>query len=236
MTSNQPTRKLKILLVDDDPDTRQLVSMIIEKAGHKIQTTGHGKAALTLLQHEKVDMILLDIMMPEIDGMSVLESVRQVSTAPVLMLTALSDAHIMEQCYMLGADDYIVKPFAMNKLLERLDRLALQLPSSSDIQDMPWASTYKLDVDRNALTHAGLSIDLTPNETHLLNKLMENAYIEVSIGDLYEAGWGLEQLPVRTMHALVENTIRGLQSKLEQDPDNPRILLATNTGYSFNPE
>ena len=236
MATNQPKRKLKILLVDDDPDTRQLVMMIIEKAGHKIQTTGHGKAALTLLQHERVDIILLDIMMPETDGMAVLESIRQVSTAPVIMLTALSDAQIMEQCYMMGADDYIVKPFAMKKLLERIDRLAQSLPLPTDINEMPWAVNYKLDVDRNVLNHAGLSIDLTPNETHLFNKLMENAYMEVSIGDLYEAGWGIEQLPARTMHALVENTIRGLQTKLEQDPDNPRILLVTDKGFTFNPE
>ena len=235
MTNGQPRRKLKILLVDDEPDTRQLVTMMVEKAGHKIQTTGHGKAALTLLQYEKVDMILLDILMPEIDGMSVLETVRQVSTAPVLMLTALSDVHIMEQCFLLGADDYIVKPFAMTKLLERIERIATQLPPSNDIQDMPWAVNYKLDVNKNILTHAGLVIDLTPNETYLLHKLMENAFLQVSVGDLYEAGWGREQLPARTMKALVDNTIRGLQIKIEQDPDNPRILLATDTGYSFNP-
>ena len=236
MPTNQPQRKFKILLVEDDTDTRQLVTMILEKAGHKIQTTGHGKAALTLLQHERIDIILLDILMPEIDGISVLESIRQASSAPVIMLTALSDARIMEQCFLLGADDYIVKPFTREKLLERIERVGRQLPLPTDIHEMPWAEKYQLDRERNVLSHAGLSIDLTPNETLMMNKLMENAYLEVTFGDLYEAVWGREELPVRTVHALVENTIRGLQSKLEQDPDNPKILLSTHNGFTFTPE
>lgn len=236
MTTPQAKRILKILLVDDDPDTRQLVTMIIEKAGHKIQTTGHGKAALTLLEHEKVDIILLDIMMPEVDGLNVLENIRMVSEAPVIMLTALSDAHIMEQSYLLGADDYIIKPFAMNKLIDRIDRLSLQLPPPDSVNDIAWTKNYKLDIDQHVLASGSAEIDLTANETRLLLRLMKDPYMEVSQADLYEAGWGIEMLPARTIQALVENTINGLRSKLEKDPQNPRILVATQNGYMFNPE
>jgi len=114
---------LKVLLVDDDPDTRQIVSMMIEKAGHVLITTGSGAAALSLLNREKVDVILLDIMMPEMDGLRVLKTIRTTSDAPILMLTAISDAAIMEQCYLMGANDYIVKPFTREKLVDRIERL-----------------------------------------------------------------------------------------------------------------
>lgn len=236
MASTTTGRKLKILLVDDDADTRQLVSMIIEKAGHKIQTTGHGQAALTLLEHESFDIILLDIMMPEIDGLNVLEAIRRVSSAPVIMLTALSDAGIMEQSYFMGADDYIVKPFSMSKLLERIDRVARSLPALEQPETPSWSSKYQLDLNNNTLVRGGIIINLNPNEARLLSCLMDRVYTEVPIPALYEAGWGNEILPQRTMQALVENTIRGLQNKLEDDPQNPQIINRTENGFCFIPE
>ncbi|WP_448335209.1 response regulator transcription factor [Bellilinea sp.] len=236
MSSTKTGRKLKILLVDDDADTRQLVTMIIEKAGHKIQTAGHGQAALTLLEHETFDIILLDIMMPEIDGLNVLESIRRVSTAPVIMLTALSDAGIMEQSYFMGADDYIVKPFAMSKLLERIDRVARTLPPQETPTPSGWSSNYQLNLDNNTLVRGGIMIDLNPTEARLLSCLMDNVYSEVPILTLYEAGWGGEVLPQRTVQALVENTIRSLQNKLEEDPQNPQLITRTENGFCFIPE
>lgn len=222
--------------MDDDADTRQLVTMIIEKAGHKIQTAGHGQAALTLLEHETFDIILLDIMMPEVDGLNVLEAIRRVSTAPVIMLTALSDAGIMEQSYFMGADDYIVKPFAMSKLLERIDRVARTLPPQETAQPSGWSSHYQLNLENNTLVRGGILIDLNPTEARLLSCLMDNVYSEVPIATLYEAGWGGEVLPQRTVQALVENTIRSLQNKLEEDPQKPQIITRTENGFCFIPE
>ncbi|GAP09879.1 response regulators consisting of a CheY-like receiver domain and a winged-helix DNA-binding domain [Bellilinea caldifistulae] len=236
MSSTKTGRKLRILLVDDDADTRQLVTMIIEKAGHKIQTAGHGQAALTLLEHETFDIILLDIMMPEVDGLNVLEAIRRVSTAPVIMLTALSDAGIMEQSYFMGADDYIVKPFAMSKLLERIDRVARTLPPQETDQPSGWSSHYQLNLENNTLVRGGILIDLNPTEARLLSCLMDNVYSEVPIATLYEAGWGGEVLPQRTVQALVENTIRSLQNKLEEDPQKPQIITRTENGFCFIPE
>lgn len=236
MSSIKSGRKLRILLVDDDPDTRQLVTMIVEKAGHKIQTVGHGQSALSLLERETFDIILLDIMMPEVDGLNVLESIRRVSTAPVIMLTALSDAGIMEQSYYMGADDYIVKPFAMSKLLERIERLARTLPPQESRESPSWSSNFQLDLDNNLLVYGGIMIDLSPPEARLLACLMDNVYSEVPLSVLYEAGWGREILPQRTVKALVENTIRSLQAKLEDDPDNPKLITRTENGFCFIPE
>ncbi|GIV63534.1 MAG: DNA-binding response regulator [Bellilinea sp.] len=236
MSSTKTGRKLKILLVDDDADTRQLVTMIIEKAGHQIQTVQHGQAALDLLEHNSFDIILLDIMMPEVDGLNVLESIRRVSSAPVIMLTALSDAGIMEQSYFMGADDYIVKPFAMSKLLERIDRVARTLPPQPTNEPSDWSSNYQLNLHNNTLVRGGIVIDLNPTEARLLSCLMDNVYSEVPIATLYEAGWGGEVLPQRTVQALVENTIRSLQNKLEEDPQNPQLISRTENGFCFVPQ
>lgn len=227
---------LKILLVDDDADTRQLITVILERAGYTVQSTGHGQSAILLLGHEKIDLVLLDIMIPDVDGLSVLEAIRKVSKAPVLMITALSDARIMEQSYLMGADDYIVKPFSSHKLLERIDRLARQVTSSAEDLNTAWEETYQLDVTNGALVIAGWSIELSPIEVNLLKRLMDSAYIEVSRIDLFKAGWGNVFLPPQTVAALVDNTLHSLQLKIEKDPLEPSLLMPTREGYIFNPE
>ncbi|MEW6649062.1 MAG: hypothetical protein AB1453_02610, partial [Chloroflexota bacterium] len=146
------------------------------------------------------------------------------------------DAGIMEQSYLMGADDYIVKPFAMAKLIERIDRLARSLPLSEGTETSAHASHYKLDLNNNTLVRGGIVLDLNPNEARLLSCLMDNAYVEVPLPSLYEAGWGKEMLPQRTMQALVENTIRSLQNKLEEDALTPQIVIRTENGFSFIPE
>jgi DNA-binding response OmpR family regulator len=235
-TSNtNPNRKLKILLVDDDADTRDLVSMIVQNAGHQLISTGQGRQALSLLEREAVDVILLDIMMPDVDGLSVLETIRKYSLAPVIMLTALSEGVIMEQSYQLGADDYIVKPFAMTKLIERIDRIIDKLPygSTEGINDM--VQDYELELENNLLHHGGKQIELTPNETRMLNRLLNSAYNEVGIVQLYEAVWGHDPLPQRSMRTLVSNTLQGLRLKIESDPYQPRIFLQSDSGCTFIP-
>lgn len=235
MANPNPNPRLKILLVDDDADTRQLVSMMFTDSGHKLLTSASGKAALTLLEHEKVDLILLDIMMPELDGLMMLESVRRYSAAPVLMLTALSDPRIMEQSYLLGANDYIVKPFSKSKLLERVDRLARQLTSFVEDGRASWRNDYQIDFENSLLTFRGRTIEMTSNELRLLTKLMDNAFLEIDLFDLYEAVWGREPLPLTTRRALVESAVTSLREKLESDPHNPRILRSTQNGWTFFP-
>lgn len=227
---------LKILLVDDDADTRQLITVILEHAGYKIQATGHGQSAILLLAHEKIDLVLLDIMIPDVDGLFVLEAIRKASKAPVLMITALSDAHIMEQSYLMGADDYIVKPFSSQKLLERIDRLARQVTPAGDDGSPTWENNFQLDESEGTLVIDGWKIELTLIEINLLKRLMESAYIEVSRADLFKAGWGNEFLPAQTMDDMVDSTILNLQTKIEKDPLVPTILLDTEAGFIFNPE
>ncbi len=236
MDVSRSKRKIKILLVDDDADTRELISMMLEKNGYSVQTTAHGQSAITLLGHEKIDLVLLDIMMPDVDGLNVLETIRQFTQAPVLMITALSDAHIMEQAYQMGADDYMVKPFTFQKLLERVERLASRVTLSPEEARNGWESKYQLDEDQAALIHGGLMVDMSPIEFKVFKRLMQNAYTEVSSSELFLAGWGREILPYRTVAALVENTIHSLQNKIEKDPAAPSVIVETESGFRFNPD
>jgi DNA-binding response OmpR family regulator len=229
-------KNIKILLVDDDADTRELIQMILEKHGYPVQTTGHGQSAITLLGHERIDLVLLDIMMPDVDGLNVLSSIRSFTTAPVLMITALSDRSIMAQAYQMGANDYLVKPFSFQKLLERVDRLAAQVEPLEEAEPADWTTQYQLDESKDQLIHGGLLVDMTPIELKLLKRLMQSAYAEVSKSELFTIGWGAEILPQRTVMALVDNTIRNIQLKLEPDPESPKVILPTENGYSFRPD
>lgn len=236
MTAEPSKPIYKVLLVDDDADTRQIVSVMIAKAGHVLLTTGSGSEALSLLSHEKVDVILLDIMMPEMDGLSILETIRATSDAPILMLTAISNAAIMEQSYIMGADDYIVKPFSREKLIDRIERLGSRVKPVVNSSQPNWSSRFWLDTRNNLLIREGTAVDLTEVEAKIMNRLMEYPCTEVSDADLYFAGWGDTELSTRTVRMMVEEVIASLQAKLEYNPDFPLILTATRDGFTFNPD
>lgn len=227
---------LKVLLVDDDPDTRQVVSLMIEKSGHVLLATGSGSAALSLLNQEKVDVILLDIMMPEMDGLSILETIRTTSEAPIIMLTALSNAAIMEQSFTMGANDYIVKPFTREKLIERIERLGTRAKHDARPTHAPWTARFWLDVNNRLLIREGTAIDLTELETRLMSRLIETPCLEVSDTELYLAGWGTAEVSALMIRSMVEDVLTGLQQKLEANPDLPKILTATRNGFTFNPD
>lgn len=236
MTAEPSKPILKVLLVDDDADTRQIVSVMVAKAGHVLLTTGSGRDALALLHREKVDVILLDIMMPEMDGLSILETIRATSDAPILMLTAISNAAIMQQSYVLGADDYIVKPFTRQKLIDRIERLGSRVSHPVENPRARWTSRFWLDVKNGLLIRDGTAVDLTEIEAKIMYRLMEYPCLEVSNADLYETGWGSAEVSVGTARSMVEEVFRSLQSKLEANPDVPKILTATRDGFTFNPD
>lgn len=236
MTAEPSKPILKVLLVDDDADTRQIVSVMVAKSGHVLLTTGSGRDALTLLRREKVDVILLDIMMPEMDGLSILETIRSTSDAPILMLTAISSAAIMEQSYIMGADDYIVKPFTREKLIDRIERLGFRVKHTIETPQANWSTRFWLDVRNRLLIREGTAVDLTETETNIMNRLMEYPCVEVSDVDLYLAGWGTTETSALTVRAMVEEVIKSLQTKLETNPEVPKILTATRDGFTFNPD
>ena len=236
MTANPNQPNLKLLLVDDDLDTRQMVTILLKTAGLEIQTVGTGSEALALLGIERVDIILLDIMLPDVDGLNLLETIRRISDIPILMLTAVSHAEIMQQAYILGADDYIVKPFTREKLLDRIYRLANKTTAPVQTLVPSWTRHYWLDADNHILVHNGTAIDLSDVETLVMLRLMASAFKAVSELDLYKSSWGNEPVSLPTRLERVENAIQGIQLKLEDDPAQPKIVISAAGGYVFTPE
>jgi len=227
--------RLKVLVIDDDRDTCDLVSAMLEKEGYQVLTSTQPQIALRLLKHESVDLIILDIMMPDLDGLTLLESLRRESAAPILMLTALSDPRVMQQCYTLGASDYLVKPFASSQLAERIRRLTAKIPPRT-IADDSWRLRYHLNPEQHLFILGETPIILSPIETRLLQHLMENAFHEVSWDTLYHVGWGQEMLPDTTARALVDNTVRSLLYKIQSESAGQPLIQSTIEGYIFIPE
>lgn len=234
---NPSTRTYRILLVEDDSDTCKMVTMMVEGAGHTINATRSGQDALAFLNQERVDLILLDILMPDIDGLNLLETIRKTSDVPVMMLTAVSHSDIMQQSFILGADDYIIKPFSKEKLLDRISRLMHKAPRPVKTEPTAWTMRYWLDSNNHILVHDGTAINLTEVETRMLAKLMDLPYQEVPELVLDEAAWGpAEKISTAMKADRVIGTIKGLQVKLEEDASEPKILIITAKGYMFNPE
>ncbi|MHB0987992.1 MAG: response regulator transcription factor [Bellilinea sp.] len=236
MTANPNQRNLKLLLVDDDLDTRQMVTISLKSAGLEIQAVATGSEALALLGSQRMDIILLDIMLPDVDGLNLLETIRRFSDTPILMLTAVSHAEIMQQAYILGADDYIVKPFTREKLLDRIYRLANKTTAPVQTLVPSWTRHYWLDADNHILVNNGTAIDLSDVETLVMLRLMASAFQAVSELDLYKSSWGNEPVSLPTRLERVESAIQGIQLKLEEDPAQPKIVISTPEGYVFTPE
>ncbi|MBA4399365.1 MAG: hypothetical protein C0396_05795 [Anaerolinea sp.] len=236
MTANPNQRILKLLLVDDDLDTRQMVTISLKSAGLEIQAVGTGSEALALLGSQRMDIILLDIMLPDVDGLNLLETIRRFSDTPILMLTAVSHSEIMQQAYILGADDYIVKPFTREKLLDRIYRLANKTTAPVQTLAPAWTRHYWLDVDNHILVHNGTAIDLSEEETLVMQRLMASAFQAVPQHDLYKSSWGDEPASLPTRQERVESAIQGIQLKLEEDPAEPKIVISAAGGYVFTPE
>lgn len=223
----------RILLAEDEAPLRNLVRMSLESIGHEVIAVGDGEEALAAFQREHVDLVILDVMMPLIDGFTVCEEIRKRSDVPIVMLTALGSTDDLVKGFELGADDYISKPFTFKEVQARVHAI---------LRRMQWAVEKKTPV---LLTNGRVSIDaeaqevrvdddllhLSPIEFRLLFTLMANAGKAMTRGELFEVVWGYEFIGGTN---LVEVTIRRLREKIEHDPSHPTyILTVRGTGYKF---
>ena len=234
-TFKPSSRRLRLLLVEDNPDTTKLMKMLLESTGHTVITAFNGRKALDVLQTETVDMILLDVMMPEMDGFTFLETVRKSTDAPVLMLTALSDPHAIEEGFLLGADDYLVKPFTPDELFSRLERLTNQLPPPRTLPPRVTAGRFSLDVMTGILKVDNRTIPLSQIETRLMQHLLGSAGRRSAPEELFQAAWGRASNPRDQSVDTVSIAINRLRDKIEEDPTRPRYLINEGTvGYLLN--
>lgn len=228
----------KILIVDDEVSIVDILKYNLEREGYRSLAAYDGYEALEVFEKENPDLVILDVMMPHLDGFQVCRKIREVSNVPVIMLTARSEEMDTVIGLEMGADDYVTKPFSMRELmarvrtnLRRYTALTQQADGSSEAYT---AGDLVLDAERFAVRKRGQLIDLTQKETDLLKFFMNRRGQVFGRAAIFENVWGYEALgDERT----VDVTIRRLREKIEDEPGVPvYILTKRGVGYYFNDE
>jgi two-component system response regulator MtrA len=219
-----------VLVVEDDPSVAEATGLLLERAGMRVVAAPDGRRALDLFQRQRFDAIVLDIMLPVIDGYDVCRSIRRVSTVPIVMLTARDDKAEIVAGLDLGADDYVTKPFSGPELVARV-RAALRRVAADE--PVPTIRVGSLEIDSAAFRAAdgGRVLDLSATEFRLLVELARHPDRVLSREKLLERVWGYDYLGDSR---LVDMAINRLRTKLGDDPKVPRyIATVRGAGYRF---
>jgi DNA-binding response OmpR family regulator len=232
MNSSKPQNQ-KILVVDDEERMARFIRLNLEHDGFQVVEAYRGQEAMEKLRTTLPDLILLDIMMPDMDGFEVLKIVREVSDVPVIMLTAKGEEDDKVKGLELGADDYITKPFSPRELVSRikavLRRSEIQGESSAEVIQVD--DRLKIDFNRREIWVLDKLVNLRPTEYRLLYHLVQNAGWVLTYDQILSRVWGYEY---RDEPHYVRLYVNYLRQKLEEDPANPKyILTERGIGYRF---
>lgn len=230
---NLSSNKYKILAVDDEKRMVRFIQLNLEQDGFQVITAYNGREALEQVRTQLPDLVLLDIMMPDIDGFEVLKKIREVSTVPVIMLTAKGEEDDRVKGLELGADDYITKPFSPRELVSRIKAVLRRTKSFQEdqIDVVEVDDRLKIDFSRREVWVEGEKVDLRPTEYRLLYHLVNNAGWVNTHEQLLTKVWGFEYQDEPHYVRLYVNYLR---KKLEEDPSNPKyILTERGVGYRF---
>ncbi|MCG6138149.1 MAG: response regulator transcription factor [Nostoc sp. LLA-1] len=232
------SHKEKILVVDDEASIRRILETRLSMIGYDVVTASDGEEALSIFHSSEPDLVVLDVMMPKLDGYGVCQELRKESDVPIIMLTALADVADRITGLELGADDYVVKPFSPKELEARIRSVlrrrfskssAVGVPSSGIIQ----VDNLKIYTNKRQVYRGDERIRLTGVEYSLLELLVSHSGKSFSRGEILQQVWGYSS----EQHAdtrVVDVHISRLRSKLEDDHENPEyILTARGTGYLF---
>jgi len=223
----------RILVVDDEERMVRFIRLNLEHDGFQVKEAYRGAQAIQSLRDSLPDLIILDVMMPDIDGFEVLKMIREISTVPVIMLTAKGEEDDRVRGLELGADDYVTKPFSPRELVSRVRAVLRRLDSAgSGIHGLIEVDDrLKIDFDRREIWVDGELVKLRPTEYRLLYHLVQNAGWVVTHDQLLAKVWGYEY---RDEPHYVRLYINYLRQKLEKDPADPQyILTERGVGYRF---
>jgi len=223
----------RVLVVDDEPMVREVVTRYLERDGFQVDAAEDGAAALSLAQARPPDLLILDVMLPEKDGFSVLQELRKKSSVPVILLTARAEETDRVLGLELGADDYVVKPFSPRELAARV-RSVLRRANPPEPGSRLEFEGLTIDPLTREVEVRGTKADLTPKEFDVLAFLAARPRQVFSRGQLLQQVW--DSSPEWQDPATVTVHMRRLRAKLETDPQNPRWLLTVwGVGYRFEP-
>jgi two-component system KDP operon response regulator KdpE len=222
----------KILIVDDEPGLRELVRINLEHEGYGVVQAENGSQGLSVLQEQHPDLVIMDVMMPDMDGWEACRRLRTFSQVPVLMLTAKVQSKDIVTGLDSGADDYLTKPFNMDELVARIRALLRRVPSPNRPVSAGKGEIV-IDKQKREVLVRGELVDLTPTEYDLLLLLAENAGTVMSHETLLRGVWGQEYTKDNDY---LKVYIWHLRRKLEKDPRDPKLLLTEwGVGYRLVP-
>ena len=233
--------KLTILVVEDEPSIAEVVGLYLQRAGYQVRTAADGKIAMTALENELPDLVILDLMLPEIDGLSLTRWLRERSDVPIIMLTARREEIDRIAGLEMGADDYVVKPFSPQELVSRVRAVMRRLKRASSQDGQAPASTelpltygeLTIDAPSRTVTVSGKDIPLTAKEFDMLYLLAQHPKQVYTREQLLDRVWGgAEYIDPGT----VTVHIRRVREKIEADPSKPvRLVTVWGIGYKFEP-
>ena len=225
--------KKLILVVDDEPRMIQFIRMNLELEGYRVTQAANGLEALNKVRDELPDLVVLDVMMPELDGFETLRMLREVSSVPVIMLTVKADEDDKVKGLGLDADDYVTKPFSPRELASRVQAVLRRTETPAPVEKsvLKIDDYLQIDFNRRLVIAGGKQVKLRPTEYRLLYHLVNNPGWVMTHDQLLSKVWGYEY---REESQYLRLYITYLRQKIEPDPAHPRyILTERGTGYRF---
>jgi two-component system KDP operon response regulator KdpE len=224
---------VRVLVADDDPQILKALRIILTAHGYDVSLARDGREAIDVAAHDRPDVIVLDLGMPGLDGVAVIEAVRGWATTPILVVSGRTDTSGKVDALDAGADDYVTKPFATEELLARLRALTRRVTETADAPTVAFGDVV-VDLAARRVTRAGAEVRLTPTEWAVLEQLVRNPRRLVTQQTLLTSVWG----PTHTRDSGYLRIYLGtLRKKLEPEPSRPRHLITEpGIGYRFVPD
>jgi len=224
----------QILVVDDEPQIRQTLRTILESAGYAVVTAESGEDAIRAFAQCRPDLILMDLLIPGMGGIEAVRQLRECSSVPIIVLSAVSDEDRKVQALELGADDYVTKPFNVKELTARIRAALRRAAGATSAAPVFTTGDLAVNFDRREVRFAGKPVKLTATEYNLLKYMIEHAGKVLTHRMLLSAVWG-PAYAERTEYLRV--FIGQLRKKLEHDPMQPRLIVTdTRVGYRLCPD
>lgn len=227
----------KILVVDDEADIRKILRLLLQNKGYTVLEASNGRQAVDAVASQSIDLIIMDIMMPQMSGIEATAEIRKHSMAPILFLTAKSLDRDKSVAYLAGGDDYLVKPFSSAELLMKAESLLRRYlvykgkeSSSPDLLQLDGG--IEVDVERRIIRKNGEEVALRDRESDIFFYLLARRGMTVESDRIYEDVWGECIMPSSANNVMVN--MLGLRKKLEDDPAKPKIIRTVwGKGYQF---
>ena len=219
-----------VLLVEDDSSIREIASLGLKQAGFRVTSSGDGREGLVQFRQSPFDLVVLDVMLPSLDGFEVLREIRKERQTPVVMLTARSDLHDVVVGLELGADDYVTKPFELPELIARI-KAVLRRSAAEPSEQVIAVDGLEIDPAGFTVTREGEEIPLTATEFKLLLELARRPKQVFTRELLLERVWNYDYLGDSR---LVDAAVQRLRAKIEADPKEPKLIRTVRgVGYRF---